>query len=139
MDNQITPRPPSSRKSSPARRKKKRDDQVARLVRRVRKFSPALDDPRYGPLLASFARISLLALDSYEFLRTNGIGGENGEIRSSVETVNRLIGGQLKLATALGLTPASLAKVRNEKPADLAALLADHAVDAEVVADAKPE
>ena len=124
MDNEITPRPRSSWESSPARRKKKRDDQVARLVRRVRKFSPALEDPRYGPLLASFARISLLALESYEFLRANGIAGENGELRSSVETVNRLVAGQLRLAAALGLSPASLGKIKGERPIDLAAAFA---------------
>ena len=129
-DNQLT----TKRYAATPARRKKRDDQVARLVRRVRKFSPSLEDPKYGPLLASFARMSLLALDSYEFIRTNGITGENGELRSSVETVNRLIAGQLKLATALGLSPASLAKVRNEKPVDLAAAFAHSEVE-----DAEPE
>ena len=47
-----------------------------------------------------------------------------------MDTVQRLIGLQLKLATALGLSPAVLGKIRNEKPADLAAALAGH-VDVE--------
>jgi hypothetical protein len=95
--------------------------------------APHLNDARFAPLVSSFARITLLGLDSYEFLREKGLVGENGELRSSVDAVQRLIGTQLKLANALGLSPAVLGKLRNEKPADLAAALAGHVDDAEVV------
>lgn len=95
--------------------------------------APHLNDAKFQPLVNSFARITLLGLDSYEFLRERGLVGENRELRSSVDAVQRLIGVQLKLANALGLSPAVLRKIRNEKPADLAAALARHVEDAEVV------
>ena len=60
--------------------------------------APHLNDAKFQPLVNSFARITLLGLDSYEFLRERGLVGENRELRSSVDAVQRLIGVQLKLA-----------------------------------------
>jgi hypothetical protein len=110
----------------PARRRRARDQRVKRLARQTIITCPHLDEPKYRPLVASFARISILALDSYEFLRERGLVGENGELRSSVETVNRLLSAQLKLAAALGLSPATVGRFRNERPADLVSALAEH-------------
>jgi len=66
-------------------------------------------------------------LDAYEFLRERGLVGEDGELRKSVDTVQRLITAQLKLANALGLAPAALGKLRHERPIDLAAAFSEQA------------
>jgi len=97
----------------------------------MRRIASHLDEAKFAPLLDSFARVTLLAHDAFDFLRENGIVGENGELRSSVDTLQRLVGQQLKLATALGLSPAAMGKLRNEKPTDLAAALAQ-AEEAEI-------
>ena len=110
----------------PARRRRARDQRVKRLARQTIITCPHLDEPKYRPLVASFARISILALDSYEFLRERGLTNESGELRSSVEVVSRLFSNQLKLATALGLSPAAVGKFRNERPIDLAAAIAEN-------------
>jgi hypothetical protein len=109
-----------------AGRRRPRDQRVKRFRRQMIIVAPHLDDPKYAPLIASFARISILALDSYEFLRERGLTNESGELRSSVEVVSRLFSNQLKLATALGLSPATVGRFRNEKPADLVGALAEH-------------
>jgi hypothetical protein len=107
----------------------KRDQRLRRFRRQLLAVAPNLDDPRFRPLLDSFGRISLLALDGYEFLRAHGLTNAEGELRASVDTFQRLAGQQLKLARELGLTPAALGKLKNERPIDLAAAI----VDAEVV------
>jgi hypothetical protein len=108
----------------------KRDQRVRRVRRQLLVDAPHLDDAKVDLLVASFARVTLLSGDSYEYLRKVGLVNEAGELRSSVDTVSRLIALQLKLARELGLSPATLGKFRNEKPADLAAALAGH-VDVE--------
>jgi hypothetical protein len=50
----------------------------------------------------------LLELDAYELLREHGLVGTDGELRSSVTVVLQLASTQLKLANALGLSPAPL-------------------------------
>ena len=65
----------------------------------------ALDDPRYRVLISSFAKQTILVHDAYEFLREKGLVGESGELPPSLEILNRLIAGQLRLATALGFEP----------------------------------
>jgi hypothetical protein len=116
----VPARPPST---SATRRK--RDQRLRRFRRQLLVVAPHLDDPKFRPLLSSFGRITLLAADGYELLRSSGLTNENGELRSSVDTIQRLIGQQLKLANALGLTPAALGKLRNERPIDLAAAIAE--------------
>ena len=119
--------PAANAEATPARRYRRRskDQRVRRFRADLIRVAPHLDDRKFAPLLHSFSRVSLLALDSYEFLRDKGIVGENGELRSSVDTVQRLIGMQLKLANALGLSPSALGKLRHERPIDLAAALAE--------------
>src|SRR5258708_4824012 len=94
----------------------KRDQRVRRLRRQLLVVAPHLDDAKVELLVASIARVTLLAGDSYEYLRKAGLVNEAGELRSSVDTVSRLITLQLKLARELGLSPATLGKFRNEKP-----------------------
>lgn len=88
--------------------------------------NPHLDEPRYRVLISSFAKQTILVHDAYEFLRERGLVNEQGELRASVEILNRLIAGQLRLASALGLSVAALGKIRNERPIDLAAAMAEH-------------
>lgn len=108
---------------------RRRDQRVRRKKQQILVGAPHLEDA-FRPLLESLARVTLLTEDGYEFLRKNGLVNEQGELRSSVDTVQRLMSTQLKLANALGLSPAALGKLRKEKPADLAAALAGH-VDVE--------
>lgn len=87
-------------------------------------LDPRLDDPKFGPLITSFAEVTLLSRDAFDFLRGNGLVNEDGELRSSVDTFQRLLGQQVKLARELHLTPASLGKVKGERPVDLPAAFA---------------
>ncbi len=111
---------------TPTRAERRRDQRVRRKKQQMLVVAPHLDDAKFKPLLESFAQVTLLKGDCYEFLRKHGLVNEQGELRSSVDTVQRLMGLQLKLANALGLSPAVLGKIRNEKPADLVAALARH-------------
>jgi hypothetical protein len=90
----------------------------------MQKLAPHLDSPVFAPLLQSFCRITLMLRDCYERLRLNDPIGPDGEIRPSVDTLRRLMQTQSQLATALGLTPATLAALTKEKPIDLAAFFA---------------
>jgi hypothetical protein len=122
--------------TTPARKRRTRDQRVRRFRGDLVKVDPRLNQRKFAPLLSSFARISILALDSYEFLREQGLVGESGELRSSVTVVSQLIAGQLRLATALGLTPAALGKLKGESPDDLASAMARHVGGA--VTDGEP-
>jgi hypothetical protein len=53
------------------------------------------------------------------------ISAETGELRPSIDTIGRLVGQQTKLATALGLTPTVLGKLKQPKRVDLAGAIAD--------------
>lgn len=111
-------------RSRVAIRRQPRDQRVRRFKRQLLEVAPHLNDPKFGPLLHSFARISLLSLDSYEYLRANGLVGSDGELRHSVDVAQRLATTSLRLATALGLTPLALVKLKPGDPDDLAAALA---------------
>jgi hypothetical protein len=116
----ITPQP----RGRVALRRQPRDQRVRRFKRQLLQVAPHLDDAKFGPLLHSFARISLLGLDAYEHLRLSGIVGRDGELRPSVDVIQRLITSQLRLANALGLSPLALGKLKGALPDDLAAALA---------------
>lgn len=119
MTDQLTAAQPRSRAVT-----RQRDQRVRRFRRQLLAVAPHLNDPKFGPLLHSFARISILGLDSYDYLRLKGIVGADGELRSSVDVVQRLVNAQLKLANALGLTPLALGKLKPGALDDLAAALA---------------
>jgi hypothetical protein len=110
---------------------RKRDQRLRRFRRQLLVVAPNLDDSRFTPLIAAFGRATLLAGDAYEFLREHGLVNADGELRASVDVVQRLFTTQLKLARELGLTPAALGKLRNEKPVDLAAAFAENDSEAE--------
>jgi hypothetical protein len=114
--------PPRTRVAK--KKKRPRDERVRRFKRDLLKVAPHLDNPALGPLIQIFAQSALLSLDSYEFLRAKGIVGDDGELRHSVHTVQLLFNTQLKLANALGLTPASLQALKTAPPDDLAAAMA---------------
>jgi hypothetical protein len=115
----------SQPRSRVAVRRQPRDQRVRRFKRQLLEVAPHLNDPKFGPLLHSFARISLLSLDSYEYLRANGLVGSDGELRSSVDVVQRLATSSLRLATALGLTPLALGKLKSPDPNEVGKLLSD--------------
>jgi hypothetical protein len=110
----------------------KRDQRVRRACRQVTIVAPHLDDPKYRPLVQSFARLSILSIDAFDHLRRVGITNDEGELRASVDSFQRLAMAQLRLAEKLGLTPAALGKLGKSRPVDLAAAMA-----AEVVEDGK--
>ncbi len=122
---------PSRPAPAPHSPRRKRDQRVRRFRRELLRVVPELAEARFGPLTQTFARLSILAIEAFDHLRASGLLDESGELRSSVETFQRLANAQLKFATALGLSPAALGKFKREKPVDLAAALAD----AEVVDD----
>jgi hypothetical protein len=97
---------PANPGPAPRYRRQVRDKRVKRFRCDLLRVSPQLDDPKYRPVVESFARISLLALDSYEFLRARGLVGKDGELRgATIATVRQLVDSQLKMAQALGLVP----------------------------------
>jgi hypothetical protein len=126
-ENNLPDRPRSTR----ARRRCQRTRRVAHQIIVV--SGGRLDDPAYRLPAQSLARISILAGDAFDLLREKGLLNEAGELRSSVDTFQRLVGMQVKLCRELGLTPAALGKLnKGPKPIDLAAAMADaEPVDAE--------
>jgi hypothetical protein len=135
--------PPKSRfypKKDQKRRKQGLRD--AAVARKLLTIAPHLDKEEFRPVILSFARVSNVTTDVYKFLRKNGLVGEDGEIRRSVDTLTRLMGVQLKLANALNLTPGALTRVPRSKGRDFAAVLvhgADEPEEATVVPEAEVE
>lgn len=105
-------------------RTRKRDERVRRAARSLLVVAPHLDDPKYRPLIQSFARLSILSIDAFDHLRRVGITNNEGELRGSVDTFQRLAMAQLRLADKLHLTPAAFGKMAKAKPIDLAAAMA---------------
>jgi hypothetical protein len=103
---------------------RKRDQQVRRFAARVRSLAPHIDNPIFAPLLATFARISIMLERGYAFLRDQDLVGADGELRPSVDAVRRLAETQTRLARELGLTPLTLRVLSQERPVDLAAEMA---------------
>ncbi len=105
--------------------RRKRDQRVRRFRRQLLAVAPHLDDPKFGPLTQSFARLSILASDIFDHLREMGIVNDDGEIRSSsVDALRKLIDSQVRLADKLHLTPAAQGRLNRDQPFDLAAAMA---------------
>jgi hypothetical protein len=100
------------------------DQRVRRFKRKLLQVAPHLCEPRYGPMIHTFASVSILQRDACEYLRLKGLVNDQGELRGSVGTVNTLCNTMLKLANALGLTPLSLSRFKPSELDDLAAQLA---------------
>ena len=83
----------------------KRDGQVRRLVGQMRRLAPYVDDPRFAPLLRTFAEVTLLIERSYAKLRDVDVTADSGELRGSLDTFRRLAETQRGLARELGLSP----------------------------------
>jgi hypothetical protein len=98
------------------------------------KFAPHLDDPRFAPLVRSFGMLTLKIGDASDALRNGPILNSDGELRSSLDVLQRLISAQTKLAKELGLTPMTLRSISREKGVDLAGMLAG-GDEAEVVTE----
>ena len=129
MSEQLPASAPSTRGIA---KRDKRDQQIRRFVSRLRTIAPHVDRPEFAAVLRGFAMISLTLERSYAALKDKEvISSETNELRSSIDVIGRLVGQQSKLATALGLTPAVLGKLKQPKRVDLAAEIAN----AEVVDD----
>jgi hypothetical protein len=83
----------------------KRDGQVRRLVGQMRRLAPYVDDPRFAPLLRTFAEVTLLIERSYAKLRDVDVTEDSGGLRGSLDTFRRLAETQRGLARELGLSP----------------------------------
>lgn len=107
-------------------RKIKKDERTNRAARQIVSLAPHLNDPKFRPLIRSYAKISLVTADAAAFLRKRGIVGDDGELRRSVDTFTRLVITQMKLAEKLGLTPGTFHTLSHAKPTlDLETLRAE--------------
>jgi hypothetical protein len=112
--------------TKPQRRVAKRCQRTKRVRRQIRLFGgPHLDSQKLSLMVDALARTTVLGIDAFEYLRTHGLVNPAGELRDSVGKYTALIGLQLKLATALGLTAVSMNKIDKTRPIDLAAQIAD--------------
>ena len=114
-------------------RTRRRDGRVRRAARSiVRASGGRLDDPNFRVTVQGLGRTHVLVNETFEKLRELGLIDDAGELRSNViDTFTRLVALELKLCTALGLTPASLGKVTKERAIDLATAMSAEVVDAE--------
>jgi hypothetical protein len=104
----------------------KKDQRVRYRVRQAQKLVPHLENIIFRPILEDFCRVSVLLQDSYEILRVgNLINPDTGELRSSIDTVRKLVETHAKLAEKLGLTPTTLKALSREKLVDIAAKFAE--------------
>jgi len=110
----LTPRnpykldPSAGGRASAAARKLKRDAQVRRIVQRYAEIAN-LRDLRYRPVLASLARISILAERAYGHLKARkSLLADDGELCASIDVFRRLAATQLDLLKAVGLLPTSV-------------------------------
>jgi hypothetical protein len=106
----------------------KRDGQVRRLVGQMRRLAPYVDDPRFAPLLRTFAEVTLLIERSYAKLRDVDVTEDSGGLRGSLDTFRRLAETQRGLARELGLSPTVAATMA--KPVRV--------LDLEAMRDAEP-
>ena len=120
--------PPSVPRESRALKRRQRDQRLRRVVRQILEIAPYLDDAKFAPLIRSYGLITLKVLDASEALREGSILNADGELRSSLTTLNQMLSTQLKIATALGLTPTSVKLIGKDKTIDLAAAFAEDAV-----------
>lgn len=104
--------------------RKKRDQRLRRICRQLVRVAPHLDDPRFAPLVRSFGRLTLLLEAAYDAVRDTSPLNSEGELRSSLDAIQRLSTAQLKLARELGLSPTSVRSVSKEKAVDLPAAFA---------------
>lgn len=118
-ENELTPRPKFFPNAAMIR--KRRDHRIMTFRADLIRTAPHLDDPKFRAVLNAFAKVTILAGDSYEFLKQRGITGDDGELRSSIDKVSRLLSLSLKYARALNLTPDAPAAVKPVEYLDLAA------------------
>jgi hypothetical protein len=71
----------------------------------MRRLAPYVDDPRFAPLLRTFAEVTLLIERSYAKLRDVDVTEDSGGLRGSLDTFRRLAETQRGLARELGLSP----------------------------------
>ena len=96
---------------------RKRDQRVKYAVTQLRTHFPHLRNrPGLLPQLKSYVRITLLIERGYERIRNDEILGADGEIRSSVDTLRRLMLTQSHLARELGIGAMQQESMAQMKP-----------------------
>lgn len=107
--------------------RRKVDQRIKRVRRELLVDAPAHVNPRrFKYAIETGARAIVLTRDAYEFLRERGMTNEDGELRSSVDVVQRLLSTTLKILRELNLTPAAMGKLRNERPIDLVGAMSEN-------------
>lgn len=85
-----------------------RDARIQRFRKGLLEAAPNLDDDKYRPVVESFARLTIMIVDSYEFITKSGIiAPKSGELRPSMTVLRQLMDSQLRMAIVFGVTPAA--------------------------------
>jgi hypothetical protein len=91
---------------------RKRDEAVRRAVRAIRRAVPALQDERFTPLLRSYCTMTIWIERAHARLKDQDvISPMTGELRSSLDTLARLVRSQAAIARELCLTPGQVAQL----------------------------
>jgi hypothetical protein len=93
------------------RRRPPRDQRLRREVRQLLTYAPHLRDVRYAVGVNSLCLITCKIRDCNNALLHRPVLNESGELRSSLDTIGRLVSVQLKLLKSLGLTPDTLNEI----------------------------
>lgn len=104
----------------------RRDQRLRRLTRALLGLPGTrhLDRPQFAPLVRSYCILTLKIADANDAMRDRSILNEHGELRSSLDFLQRLISSQMKLARELCLTPATARSMgREQQRRDLAEAL----------------
>jgi hypothetical protein len=106
-------------------RQARRDEKVRAWARGLLREMPALDQPRLRPLIYNYARITLLAERVYAALAKRPAVDRAGNVPQAADVFQRLTITQMRLASALGLTPAARsARMRGlDLPAEFARIM----------------
>lgn len=91
---------------SSAARVRRRDQKTEHRMRALIRKAPHLNDPRFVPILRTFAYISNVLDRAYMRLETTDlINPKTGELRYSVDVLRRLAETHMMLARELKLSP----------------------------------
>ncbi len=105
------PKPPPRTRFWPIRDQRRRlnDMQTRNLARRIIKMAPHLDRPEFYPQVRAWAICCFhVARINAALQEHDVINEETGEVRSSFDTLRKMLATQTLLARELGLTPLSM-------------------------------
>jgi hypothetical protein len=111
-----------------------RNQSQEQLLREIREAAPELDNPRFHPVLKTFAAAVVLSRELQKNLAEKGLFHETGEVKfRTAATLLKNWSFIFKAAGALGLTPISLHNmgIERTRPVDLVEALARHSREIE--------